>query len=181
MRLFSFSLLLTFTLIGCGRGQTALQDSVPQDGPASTSDRSSQYPQVEWSEPATANVLDASRAAWPANGRTVRRHFVESDWKSARSPDFRVWLNEHAFFQITIEPDSGKMTGIVKTTKTINSGPMSGERIGQTRATEFISNEDEALSLLEAYVKQDGTFDTLVRWSTPDNGNSKADTNVVSP
>jgi hypothetical protein len=152
---------------GCGRDQLPSESVVPEDAPAVTSERSLPYPQVHWAEPEPdqPNVIAVGGSAGPANIATVRRRFTEGSWTKASKPRFAIWLTENDYFEITIDPDSTKMVGTVRTTRTIDSGPLHGELLGKIRTTQPFANEDEALSLLEAYLKQDGTFDTLVRWS----------------
>ena len=173
MKLIPFALLVVFVCTGCGRDQLPSSTSVPEDvPPVTTSERSQQYPKVEWSEPVSdeANAISATRSGWPANIITVRERFTKRRWTAAKEPRFTVWLTENDFFRITIAADSTEMVGTVKTTRTIDEGPMRGELIPEIRTTEPFANEGEALSLLEAYLKQDGTFETLVRWSDIDTG-----------
>lgn len=168
---------------GCGRDQLPSESVVPEDAPAVTSERSLPYPQVHWAEPEPdqPNVIAVGASVGPANIATVRRRFTEGSWTKASKPRFAIWLTENDFFEITIDPDSTKMVGTVRTTRTIDSGPLRGERISETRTTQPLANEDEALALLEAYIKQDGAFDTLVQWSNSETGGSIAGASERSP
>jgi len=171
----TFLVLLFCT--GCGRDHLPSKDSVPDDvPPAATSER---YPKLEWTEPVPERAPEpgvptiiGAGGGCSASVPSLQQRFKYPLWTEAEKPTFTIWLTENDFLQITIAPDSKKMVGTVKTTRTIDSGPLRGELHGEIRTTQPFVNEDEALSLLEAYLKQDGSFDTLVRWSNADTGES---------
>lgn len=173
---------------GCGRDQLPSESVVPEDAPpAAASEHSRQYPKLVWtepvpeSEPGVPTVIGVESESGPASVRSLRMRFDDRLWTEAENATFTVWLTENDFLRITIAPDSKRMVGTVKTTRTIDGGPLRGELLGEIRTTQPFANEDEALSLLEAYLKQDGTFDTLVRWSNTNTGDSDADASERSP
>lgn len=183
MKIACVILLVLLTSTGCRRNQVTSQDSVPNEASGASSERSAEYPQVQWSEPVPelSDATDATRSAWPANMAVVRRHFDESHWTRATKPQFAVYLTENDFFKIEIQPDTKKMVGAVKTTRTINNGSSRGEVIPEIRTTKPLTDKGEVLSLFEAYLKQDGTFDTLARWSDAETVDSTSNVVEQSP
>ena len=172
-----YTVAILFTLLscnGCGGGQLPSTNSVPEKAaPAATSES---YPKLEW-----ACLGGGRMSSGPASVPGLRMWFEDSRWTEASDPEFSIWLTENDFFQITIAPDSKKIVGTVKETTMIGSGPMRGGALFEIRTTQPIANESEALLLLEAYLKQDGTFDTLVRWSDAVTSDSDAEGSERSP
>lgn len=125
------------------------------------------YPRLEWSEPEPdqSGVIAVSGAGSPATMASVRRQFTESRWAEATRPRFTVWLSKNEFFQIAVDTDSKMLVGIVRTASTMPDSPLQGGSIPKTRKTECFRDDGEPLSLLESYLKQDGSFDREVRWA----------------
>lgn len=57
------------------------------------------------------------------------------------------------------------MIGTLKTVRIVEDGPLRGEKLPVTRTTGPLADEGAALMLLEAYLKQDGSFDQHVQWA----------------
>lgn len=159
-------------LIACGGCRPDEPSQSPPKAPAAapTADEaglSRELPRLEWSEPEPddPNVVEVSGGGWPASLASLRRRFTEKPWQEARKPWFRIWLTDDDFFQIDVDTASQQMVGTARTVHIVEDGPLHGEKLPVSRTTEPFADEDEALSLLEAYLRQDGSFQQHVRWS----------------
>jgi len=169
------TLFASLFCIGCGRDERPSKNSVPKDVPSTTE----RYPTLEWTEAVVSEhdpesgepeLLEVHGSTTPVNVLVLQKCFRDPVWTEAKNPEFTVWQTENDFARVIIAPDSKKFVAKVKTTKMFDSGPMRGDvSTVRIRTTKPFANEGEVLTLLEAYLKQDGTFETLVRWSDANN------------
>lgn len=155
-------------LIACGGCRPDEPPKAPAAAPTTEeAGPSRELPRLEWSEPEPddPNVVEVSGGGWPASLASLRRRFTEKPWQEARKPWFRIWLTDDDFFQITIDPSSSTMVGTARSVRIMEDGPLRGEKLPVTRTTGPLADEGAALMLLEAYLKQDGSFDQHVQWA----------------
>jgi|GEM_PF-4073772 len=161
-------ILATAMIIGCGREQLPTKPPVADVAPIEGAVKG--FPKTEWTDPteSTAPAPEGQVISWgesrqsgsPTSPVALAKDFKEAEWRQAPKPEIGVYLDEHNWFRIFIDPKSNVITGKAKITEMIEDG-LSVER---TRTTEPIATEDEALALLQAFLVNDGSFDKKVQW-----------------